>query len=520
MTRAESAETSAIPHADTQYSTNHSHSTNHNNTHHNNTGIAPTVHRPLLIAIILGFSSFCASIMQSLVIPIQGELPQLLNASASTTAWVITATLLGSAVTMPVAGKLADLHGKKPVLVASAALLLIGSILCASTSTVSILLIGRVLQGMAMGYIPVAISFVKQILPARMVNPAMAAISATLGVGGALGLPLAAWIAQSYDWHILFWVAAVLAAIVLVLTATMLPFIRSEESGRLDIAGAIVLAIGLVSVLVAVTKGGTWGWTSLSTLGLIVGGVIVLLVFGFLQLRTEEPLVDLRTTASRPVLMTNLAAILIGFGMMASSIVVPQLLQLPKETGVGLGQTILQAGLWMAPGGLMMMMLSPVSSALLSRFGGKVAVITGAVVLGGGYFVAAFLMGSPWELMLASCISSAGVGIGYAAMPALIMANVPAHEMSSSVGVNTLMRSLGTTTASAVMASVLTSNVVDFGGFAVPTHSAFQLCFLIGAGAAIAGALLAFAIPSARAARKDSGAEATSAERELELADA
>jgi MFS family permease len=244
---------------------------------------------------------------------------------------------------------------------------------------------------MAMGYIPVAISFVKQILPPKMVNPAMAAISATLGVGGALGLPLAAWIAQSHDWHMLFWVAAGLAAIVLVLSATMLPMIRSTQTGRLDFTGAIVLALGLVSVLVAVTKGSTWGWTSLTTLGLAAGGVIVLILWGILQLRTAEPLVDLRTTASRPVLMTNLAAILIGFGMMANSIVVPQLLQLPVETGVGLGQTMLQAGLWMAPGGLMMMALSPVSSMILSRFGGKTAFYTCFLIGAGAALCGALL---------------------------------------------------------------------------------------------------------------------------------
>jgi MFS family permease len=261
------------------------------------------------------------------------------------------------------------------------------------------------------------------------------------------------------------------------------------------VAGALGLAVGLVSVLVAVSKGNDWGWGSGATLGLLSVGVVVLLVWGWYELRHHDPLVDLRTTARRPVLMTNLAALLIGFGMMAQSIVVPQLLQMPTATGYGLGQTILQAGLWMAPAGIMMMLLTPVSSRLLTRFGGRPTLALGASVLGAGYVLAVFLTDAPWQLTLATCVASAGVGIGYAAMPTLIMNNVPASEAASSVGVNALMRSMGTTVAGAVMAVVLTSRTVELSpGVAVPAESAFRLCFVIGAAAAFGGALVVLMI--------------------------
>lgn len=153
---------------------------------------------------VLGFSSLCAALMQSLVIPLQPELPQLLDTPASNAAWVVTATLLAGGVAMPVAGRLADIYGRKPILVASAVIMLAGSIICALYSTIGPVLIGRILQGFAMGYIPVAISFVREVTPPAMRNSAVAGISATLGVGGALGLPIAAWIAQAFDWHMLF----------------------------------------------------------------------------------------------------------------------------------------------------------------------------------------------------------------------------------------------------------------------------------------------------------------------------
>lgn len=461
--------------------------------------------RAVAVIVVLGFSSLCAALMQSLVIPIQSELPELLGTTASNSSWIVTATLLGGGVAMPVTGRLADLYGKKPVLVVSAAILLVGSVVCAVSDSVGPMIVGRVLQGVAMGYIPVAISMVRETAPEHLRNTAVAGISATLGVGGALGLPLAAWIAQDFDWHVLFWVSAALAAVMTAVTLVVVPHVRDSHPGRLDVVGAIGLAVGLVGVLVGVSKGNDWGWGSASTLGMVVGGVVVLLAWGWYELRHDDPLVDLRTTARRPVLLTNVAAVLIGFGMMAQSIVVPQLLQMPAATGYGLGQTILEAGLWMAPGGLMMMLFTPVSSRLLTRLGGRSTMAIGAAVLALGYVVAVFLMDAPWQLMLASCVASAGVGIGYAAMPTLILTNVPAAESAASVGLNSLMRSIGTTVAGAVMAIVLTSRttVLAPGTPAIPTGGAFQLCFVIGAVAAAVGAAIVLCIPRQRAGQEE-----------------
>ncbi|GAA4722647.1 MFS transporter [Isoptericola chiayiensis] len=452
--------------------------------------------RAVAVIAVLAFSSLCAALMQSLVIPIQSELPELLGTSPSTASWVVTATLLGGAVAMPVTGRLADMYGNKPVLVTSSVILLVGSLVCAISDSVGPVLIGRVLQGLAMGYIPVAISMVRQAAPPHLRNTAVAGVSATLGIGGAIGLPLAAWIAQDFDWHMLFWVSAALAAVMTLLTLVVVPHLRNAHPGRLDVVGALGLAVGLVGVLVGVSKGNDWGWAEASTLGLIGGGLVVLLLWGRYELRHDDPLVDLRTSTRRPVLLTNIAAVLIGFGMMAQSIVVPQLLQMPEATGYGLGQTILQAGLWMAPGGLMMMLFTPVSSRMLTRLGGRITLAVGASVLALGYVVATFLMDAPWQLMVASCVATAGVGIGYAAMPTLILNNVPTDESAASVGLNSLMRSMGTTVAGAVMAMVLTAQTVDLApGVTIPAESSFTWCFVIGAVAAALGALVVLFVP-------------------------
>lgn len=455
----------------------------------------------LAVIVVLCIGSLCGALMQSLVIPIQSELPKLLSTDAGSASWAITATLLAAAVTMPVTGRLADMFGKKPVMVASAGILVVGSALAAIASTLPPFLVGRALQGIAMGYIPVAISMVREIAPPERRAGAVAAVSATLGVGGALGLPLAAWIAQDFSWHGLFWLSTVLAALILVATAIVVPNVHDAHPAHLDIVGILGLAVGLVAVLVGISKGSEWGWNAGSTIGSIVGGVVVLLAWGWYELRHHDPLIDLRTTSRRPVLFTNLAAVLIGFGMMAQTIVVPQLLEMPTATGYGLGQSILQAGLWMAPGGLMMMAFAPVSSSLITRAGARITLALGALVIGVGYIVALALMGAPWQLMVASCVVCAGVGIGYAAMPTLIMDNVPPSEAGSGVGVNALMRSVGTTIAGAVMAAILTSDTVSFaGGVQIPAKGAFQICFVVGAVAALAGAAVTLLIPRRAAA--------------------
>ena len=467
---------------------------------------APATRGPLLAVIVLCLGGLSASLTQTMMIPIQSELPTLLSTSAANAAWVITATLLAAAVAMPIAGRVADLVGKQRVLLASSLILMVGSLICAFSDTLLPMLVGRGLQGLSMGFIPVGIAFIREFTPPEMATTAIAAMSATLGVGGAIGLPLSAWIVEVGDWHTLFWVAAGSAALISLLVALVVPHVHDATPGRLDVPGAVGLTVGLVAFLLGISKANEWGWGSGRTIGCIVVGVLVLVAWAWFELRQDDPLVDLRTTARLPVLLTNLAAVAVGFGMMAQAIVVPQLLQIPELTGYGLGQSILAAGLWMAPGGLMMMVFAPVSGSLITSVGAKKTLMAGATVLGAGYLVGLVLMDAPWQLLVASCVASAGVGIGYAAMPTLILDSVPGREAGAAVGLNGLMRSLGTTLASAVMVALLTSSTTTVGALEFPTRGAFQLCFLVGALAAFLGAAIAAFIP------RSPGAEPLTAE--------
>ncbi|AYA27176.1 Major Facilitator Superfamily protein [Rhodococcus rhodochrous J3] len=458
--------------------------------------------RSSLLVGVLAFTGIVGALTQTLVVPLIAQLPAILNTSSSNASWVITVTLLTGAVATPVVGRLGDMYGKRRMLLICTVPLVLGSVLCAMASSLVPMLIGRGLQGLGVGLIPLGISLLRDALPPERLHSSIALMSASMGIGGALGLPIAAAVAQNASWRALFWATGVLSAVVFVLLWRVAPQGRGTGStARFDVVGALGLGTALTCLLLAISKGGDWGWTSSTTLDLFAAAVVVLLVWGWWELRRSEPLVDLRVAARLPVLLTNCASVVVGFGMYAQSLIVPQLLQLPAETGYGLGQSMLAMGLWMAPGGLMMMLVSPIGGKLSSKRGPKVTLFVGCLIIALGYGSSIVLMGSTWGLLVVTAICSTGVGFAYGAMPALIMSAVPQSETASANSVNSLMRSMGTSISAAVVGVVLSQMSVQAAGYSIPTEAGFRTGLLIGCGVALVAAAITLTIPVVR--RKD-----------------
>lgn len=444
---------------------------------------------------VLALAGILASVMQTLVIPLIGDLPQILHTSASNASWAITATLLAAAMATPVTGRLGDLYGKKRMMLILLAPLVAGSVVCAMAGSLPPMIIGRGLQGIGAGVVPLAISALRDLLPPERLGSAIALISSSMGIGGALGLPIAAAVAEKANWRVLFWGLAVMGLLVAVVIWRVVPATPANAQGRFDPLGALGLGIGLLCLLLGVSKGADWGWTSGTVLGLLGASLVVLVGWGWWELRTSDPLVDLRVTARPQVLLTNAASVVIGFAMYAQALIVPQLLQLPKATGYGLGVSMFGAGLAMAPGGLMMMLLAPVGGRLTAARGPKVTLLAGSLVIALGYASALALMGSVWGLVLVGCICSTGVGLAYGAMPALIMGAVPVSETASANSFNTLMRSVGTSVSAAVVGVVLAQMTIQMGGHAFASETGFRTGLLIGGGTALLAAVLTLTIP-------------------------
>lgn len=455
---------------------------------------APAV-RPGLIIAVLATCGIVVSIMQGLVMPLLSSLPELLHTSASNAAWVVTSTLLAGAVMTPIGGRLGDMLGKRLILLVFLGMLTLGSLLCALSSSLVLMVIGRTLQGAASGAIPLAISLLRDELPPRRLGTGIATISATLGVGGALGMAVSALIVQATNWHVLFWVSAGLGATCFLLVMSLVPESPVRTPARFDALGCAGLAVGLVALLLAVSKGSDWGWTSGTVIGLFVGAFAVLIAWGVFELRMDAPMVNLRIAAKPQVLCTNLASLLAGFALLAMSLVFIQQLMAPVQTGYGMGLSMFRAGISLAPSGIIVLLVAPISARISARHGPKVALMAGMAIMATGYLVAVVLGTQVWQIILASVIVGGGLGLAYASMPTLIMRAAPQSETAAANGLNTLVRSVGSTIAAAVIGALLARMTITMGHVTLPSQRGFQVALLISSCAAILALIIAAFIP-------------------------
>ncbi|OON82538.1 MFS transporter [Streptomyces tsukubensis] len=460
---------------------------------------APIPGHPRFLVAVLAFCGVVVAVMQTLVVPLLPHIPALTGATPAAASWLVTITLLTGAVFTPVLGRVGDMYGKRRVLLASLSVLVVGSVLCAVSSQIAVLIAGRALQGAALAVVPLGISIMRDELPPARVLSSVALMSSTLGIGAAVGLPIAALVIENYDWHTMFWASAGLGVLDAVLVLLCVPESPLRSRGRFDALGALGLSAALVSLLLAVTQGADWGWTSAPTLGLFLAAVVIGLLWGAYELRFPSPMVDLRVSARPAVLLANIAALLIGFAFYANSLVTAQMVQEPRSTGYGLGASIVVSGLCLLPGGLSMVALSPVSARVSGRYGPKVSLAIAAAVMVVGYLVRFFTSHSLWLIVAGATVVAAGTAMAYSALPALVMRAVPAGETGAANGLNTLMRSVGQAFCSAVVAAVLAGVTFRVGGHTAPTLHAYLLVFLIAAGVALAALVVTLFLPGGSA---------------------
>ncbi|NMM83259.1 MFS transporter [Rhodococcus sp. SRB_17] len=491
------------------------------------TPLAPATRRSSrLITLILCLSGTVVALQQTMVIPLLPDFPEILGVSSDNASWLVTVTLLTSAVATPIVSRLADMFGKRRMMLISMTMIVIGSLIAAVGGTFLTLLIGRALQGFAISMIPVGISIMRDELPKEKVASATALMSATLGIGSALGLPLSGFIFEQFGWEAIFWLSAVVGVLLIVAVAVVIPESSVRTRGKFDFLGAILLSIALTSLLLAISKGARWGWTSEPTILMFGLGFAVLALWFPYELRVTQPMVDLRTSAKRPVLLTNLASALVGFSMYANNLSTTQQLQMPKISGYGFELGVMAAGLCMIPAGLAMVFFAPVSAKITKGFGAKITLMVGGAVLALAYVARVFLTGSIPLIVISAAVVSIGTAIAYSAMPMLIMRSVPITETASANGLNSLLRSVGTSMSSAVVAAMLTAMVIPSGpGEGLPALGAFKNIFWLAALAAV-GAVIAAAFIPRYGAKPESalppvtpeGFEIPSAENEIVVA--
>jgi len=437
--------------------------------------------------------------MQTIVVPLLPQLPALTHSKPADVSWLVTVTLLTGAVFTPLLGRAGDMYGKRKVLLVALASMVLGSLLCAISSVLPVLILGRGFQGAAVAVVPLGISILRDELSPDRVIPSIAIMSSTLGVGAAFGIPAATLVVEYLDWHTMFWICLVLGLLNILAVLLVVPESALRSSGRFDVLGALGLSGFLVCLLLAVSKGSAWGWGSPATVGLFVAALAIVPLWGWYELRSTTPLVDLRVSARPAVLFTNLAALLIGFAFYANSLSTAQLVQEPKSTGYGLGASIVVSGLCLLPGGVAMVLLSPVSARLSKARGPRFTLAVASGLMALGYLVRLFTSENLVAIVAGATVVAAGTAVAYSALPALIMHAVPVTETAAANGLNTLMRTIGQAVCSAIVVTVLTNVVATHEGVTAPTLHAYLIVFVIAGICALVAVGLTLLIPARRA---------------------
>jgi EmrB/QacA subfamily drug resistance transporter len=446
--------------------------------------------------LVLSLAAGAFSLAQTSIVPGLGVLSHELNASVADIGWVLTGYLISAAILTPVFGRLGDMLGKRRMLLIALALFTAGSVVGALAPNVWVLVAARIIQGAGGGIFPLCYGIIGDNFAPHRRPAALGLISALAGIGAGAGLLAGGLLIDHLSWEWIFWVGALMSGLA-ILGAFRLPESTVLSPGRIDVPGVAVLSVGLTAPLLALSRTATWGWSDARTLGLFAAGAVFLVGFVFLELRVPTPLVDMRVLGSPVVLITNIAMLLFGAGMFAVFSLVPQLAQLPEAVGYGFGLGATGSALLLLPGALLMLVAAVIVGRIVLQVGPKAPLIAGSLIAALGLACLALVHGSQLTVVLFASLTFIGIGVGMAAMPNIIMAAVPPDRISEGTGVNALVRTVGSSIGSQVVATVLAGSVV--AGSAVATDSAFSMSFWLAAGAVLLAAAVAVFIPKLNA---------------------
>jgi MFS family permease len=460
--------------------------------------LMPTRRSPAVLIAVLCMAGLVVAIMQTLIVPVLPDMPEVLGASANDASWLITATVLTGAVATPTMSRLADMYGKRRILVVALAALIFGSILGVVGTSLAMVVIGRAFQGFAFALVPVAISILRDELPRERLNIGVGLVSATVGIGAAVGVPLSGLVYAHLGWHALFWFSAGTGLAMLVCVLRYVPESPVRSGGRFDILGAALLSVALLALLLGVTKGASWGWTSAPIVACFASSAVLFAIWVPWQLHARDPVVDLRTTRRRAVLLTDATALLVGFAVYCNILTLTMYLQLPTDTGYAFGLSPQHASFYMLPSSAVMIVAAPLAASSIRRVGARAVLATSMTFIIVGFILRMTLTASAWQVGLGALVISAGTGAAYATMPILIMRSVPIAETAAANGLNAVLRYVGTGFASATVAMILTSVTIPSSADGLPDHSAFNDVYVLAIGSAILALAAALLLPRDR----------------------
>ncbi len=460
----------------------------------------------MLIALATAALPF--AVLQAAVVPALPTFQREFDTSTTWTAWTVTGFLLVAAVTTPLLSRLGDQHGKAKLILVSLGIFIAGAIGATFAWDIGSLLVFRSIQGTSAAVFPLAFAIIKDQLAARRMGFAMGLLASIGGVGGALGLLLAGVVLDYLSWRWLFAIAAMIAAVACAVVHRYVPDTPQGRDTRLDLPGAVLLMAGLAALMLGLTEGPELGWTSPVTLGLFAAALLLLAAWVVVENRVTAPLVDVNMLVGRTVFMTNLATLVAGFAMFATFVVVPVLVQAPRGLAAdvaglvdyGFDGSATLTGLLILPASAAIVAGGIWAGWVVRRASPEKVFSLGILVLGLGSASVGAAHSSEWQLAVAMIPFGLGIGVVLALAPILITGAVRRDETAVAIGMNAVVRVIGSVIGGQVAAAILAS--VTIAGTDVPSGSAFTTVFWMSAGAAFAAAAAAaLIVPRGRARR-------------------
>jgi EmrB/QacA subfamily drug resistance transporter len=446
---------------------------------------------PRIILAVLSLGGISYALLQSLVVPALPQIQSSLHTSESAVGWVLTTYLLSASVATPIIGRLGDMHGKERMLMIVLLLLALGTLISAIASSLWLMLIGRLIQGAGGGIFPLAFSIIRDEFPNERVPGAIGLVSSLLGIGGGAGVVFAGVVTQHLSYHWLFWFPLTIIVFTAYLTWRYIPESPIKTPAEINYRAAGLMTVGISGLLLAITETSTWGWGSAKTLGLLVFGIVLIGAWVVDELRSREPLVDMRMMAIRGVWTTNTVAFLIGVGMYSSFVLLPELVQEPVSSG-GFAASATVAGLFLLPATIAIVVVGQMAGLLERRIGSRASLIGGALFALACYALLVADRSQQWEIYVAAGLLGIGIGLSFSAMANLIVQNVRQEQTGVATGMNSVTRTLGGAFGGQLAATLLASNL---GASGIPTSSGFTLSFLMCLVALAAALGFAVAVP-------------------------
>jgi MFS family permease len=448
--------------------------------------------------LVLALGALDFGLEQAIVVPALPAFAAHYEASVSDVGWLVTGFLLAGIVAIPLLGRLGDLFGKRRLLLVALGAFATGSLVCALSDSIGVVIAGRIVQGLGMAAGPLIYGIVRDTIPAELLPRAIGTVVGAGSLGVTIGFLASGLFVDHASVTAIFWFLFALAAVLVGGVLLLVPESPVRQEVSVDYLGAALLGTGLAVLLLAISKGNDWGWASGRITALFAWSAASLAVFALVELRVRRPLVDLRLVGTRPFANVNACTIVFAFSFYLASLVIPLIAALPEEPGYGLGYSTTQIGLVLIPTGLAAIAGAWTGGRTVDLVGPRALVASGAVLGIAAYVFLALVDWTTVALTVASGVLGLAWGLVLTGFFPVVIRGSSVDKTSVAVAVNLVVRN----TALAVGVQVAFAIVENAGLVGrLPAEAGFTRVFVVGVTGAVVLLLASALMPGRNAAR-------------------